>query len=94
MTIEELKEKIEPILVGHDIKKAGIFGSVARREEDANSDVDILVEIGSKSLSLFDFVGIKLELEDALGRKVDLVEYSTIKPLLKKRILSEEISIL
>jgi predicted nucleotidyltransferase len=53
------------------------------------SDIDILVEI-EKDISLLDFVGLKLELEDALNRKVDLVEYSTIKPLIRERILSQQ----
>ncbi len=47
-----------------------------------------------KDISLFDFVGIKLEIEEELERKVDLVEYSTIKPLLKERILKEQVVIL
>ena len=59
----------------------------------ADSDIDILVEI-SKDISLLDFVGLKLEIEEALGRKVDLVEYKTIKPLLKERILQEQVTIL
>ncbi len=46
------------------------------------SDVDILVKMPDE-LSLFDFVGVKLELEEALGRKVDLIEYDTIKPTQK-----------
>jgi len=55
----------------------------------ADSDLDILVEI-EQDISLLDFVGLKLEIEQALNRKVDLVEYSTIKPLLRERILSEQ----
>jgi len=58
-----------------------------------DSDIDILVEI-EKDISLLDFVGIKLEIEEALERKIDLVEYSTIKPLLKERILKEQVVIL
>ena len=58
-----------------------------------HGDIDILVEVGS-DMSLLDFVGLKLEVEEALGRKVDLVEYSTIKPLLKERILNEQVVIL
>ena len=58
-----------------------------------DSDIDILVEI-KKNISLLDFVGIKLELEEALKKKVDLVEYSTIKPILKEKILKEEVAIL
>jgi predicted nucleotidyltransferase len=46
-----------------------------------------------EDISLLEFVGIKLELEDLLRRKVDLVEYQAIKPRLKNQILSEEIRI-
>ena len=94
MTIEEIKRRVLPILRKYDLKKAGIFGSIARGELREDSDVDILVEIERDDLSLLDFVGIKLELEAALGRRVDLVEYDTIKPLLRERILAEEIPIL
>jgi len=51
------------------------------------------VEIESR-MSLIDFAGLKLELEEALGRKVDLGEYSVIKPIIKEQILKEEVSIL
>ncbi|HAG50697.1 MAG: hypothetical protein A2X87_01080 [Deltaproteobacteria bacterium GWC2_42_51] len=94
MNIEEIKNKILPILKRYDIKRAGVFGSLVRGEAREDSDIDILVEIGRDDISLLDFVGIKLEMEEAIGRKVDLVEYSAIKPLIKKQILSEEVSIL
>lgn len=92
MKIEEIKAVIVPILTRHGIKRAGIFGSVAKGNATSQSDIDILVELGSE-ISLLDFVGIKFELEDHLGRKVDLVEYQAIKPRLKNRIMSEEIRI-
>ena len=57
-----------------------------------DSDIDILVELGNQ-ISLLEFVGIKYELEDLLGRKVDLVEYQAVKPRLKDKILAEEIRI-
>ncbi|MBA7660670.1 MAG: hypothetical protein GH143_01985 [Calditrichaeota bacterium] len=94
MTIDEIKRKALPILKKYDLRKAGVFGSIVRGELREDSDVDILVEIGKDDMSLLDFVGIKLEIEEALGRKVDLVEYDTIKPLLKERILAEEVPIL
>lgn len=94
MTIDDVKKKILPVLKKYEIKKAGVFGSVIRGETREDSDIDILVELGNDDMSLLDFVGIKLELEEVLGRKVDLVEYATIKPLLKERILEEEIPIL
>lgn len=91
--IDEIKRKILPILKQYNVKRAGIFGSIARGEENQESDIDILVEIEGR-MSLLDFAGLKLELEEALGKRVDLGEYSTIKPIIKKQILSEEVSIL
>lgn len=91
--IEDIKRKILPILRRYGVTKAGIFGSSVKGVAREGSDIDILVEIES-DISLLDFVGLKLEIEEALGRKVDLVEYNTIKPLLKERILSEQVAIL
>jgi len=91
--IDEIKRKILSILKRYKVKKAGIFGSVVRGEENKESDLDILVEIVGR-MSLLDFAGLKLELEEALGQRVDLGEYSTIKPIIKEQILSEEVSIL
>ena len=93
MNVEEIKKKILPILKQYGVAKAGIFGSVVRGEETKGSDIDILVEI-KRRMSLLDFAGLKLELEEALGRKVDLGEYSVIKPIIKEEILSEEVAIL
>lgn len=94
MTIDEIKIKALPVLRRSGVTRAGLFGSAVRGEMNAKSDIDILVEIPSKDISLLDFIGIQQELEDTLGRKVDLVEYETIKPALKKNILASEVSIL
>ena len=91
--LEEIKRKILPILQCYGVKRAGLFGSCVGGKMREESDIDILVEI-EKDISLLDFVGIKLEIEETLGRKIDLVEYSTIKPLLKERILNEQVVIL
>lgn len=93
LNIENIKDKIIPILKKNNVIRAGIFGSYALGEQKENSDIDILVEI-PRSTSLLDFIGLKYEIEDVLGKKVDLVEYGTIKPLIKKRVLKEEIRII
>ena len=93
MSIEEIKKKILPILKKYGVNRAGIFGSVVRGEDSEESDVDILVEIENR-MSLLDFVGLKLELEEVIGRKVDLGEYDAIKPIIKEQILKEEVSLL
>ena len=92
MTVEAIKKIVTPILLRNKVKKAALFGSMASQKYSAESDVDILVEL-DESHSLLDFIGIKLELEDALHKKVDLVEYESIKPALKKYILKEPITI-
>jgi predicted nucleotidyltransferase len=89
MTVDEIKTKIIPILKEAGVTHSSLFGSYVRNEETENSDVDILVEYPTDK-SLFDFIETKLQLEDALGKKVDLIEYKTIKPQLKKYILSEQ----
>ena len=93
LDVAEIRQKILPILERHRATRAGLFGSAARGEMTEHSDIDLLVELGD-DLSLLDVVGIAQELEDALGRSVDLVEYEAIKPLLRERILAEEIRIL
>src|SRR3989344_4583635 len=57
-------------------------------KQKKNSDIDILIE-PAKGMGL-EFVGVKLELEDKLGRKVDLITYKGIHPLIKRNILKEE----
>lgn len=74
LSIEGIRDKIVPILKRHGIKKSGIFGSVVRGEAGRGSDVDLLIEIKKEHVSLLDFVRLELELEEAIGRKVDLGE--------------------
>ncbi|KKP80234.1 MAG: hypothetical protein A2271_02910 [Candidatus Moranbacteria bacterium RIFOXYA12_FULL_35_19] len=89
MTTKAIKKKILPILRRQGVLKAAVFGSVARNEMTKNSDVDILVKL-AKNKTLLDLVGLKLELEDKLGRNVDVVSYGGIHPRLKDIILREQ----
>ncbi|MBU4342635.1 MAG: nucleotidyltransferase family protein [Candidatus Omnitrophica bacterium] len=91
--INKVKQKILPILQEYGVEKVALFGSCVRDEMEEDSDIDILVEI-KKDISLLDFVGLKQKIEEALGRKVDLVEYDTLKPLLRERILREQVVLL
>jgi len=91
--VEELKSKIIPILQQHDVIHAAIFGSFARGEEREDSDLDILVEFG-KGKSLLDLVGLKLELEEFLGRKIDVVTYNALHPRMREGVLKERIVII
>ena len=88
--IEKIERKIIPLLKKHNVSRAGIFGSYARGEQNKRSDVDILVEV-NKDMGLIEFISFKMLLEKAIKRKIDLVEYQTIRKELKDRILNEEI---
>ncbi len=93
--IEKIKSKIVKILKKHGIVRAGLFGSFARGENKKKSDVDILIEVDkNRKFSLLDFVGLKLELEDVLKKKVDLVEYSVIKKRIRNQILNDEVKVI
>ena len=91
--LNDIKRKIIPILKKNDVVKAGIFGSYARGEQTKSSDIDILIEFRGRK-SLFDLVGIELELKKILRKNVDLLTYKGIYPLLRERILLEEVSII
>ena len=90
--IENIRKKVVPILKKNGVLKAGLFGSVVRGEEKRRSDIDILVKF-PKGKSLLDLVGLKLELEETLRKKVDIVTYNSIYHLLKEKILNEEVRI-
>ncbi|MBU4332310.1 nucleotidyltransferase family protein [Patescibacteria group bacterium] len=93
MTIKFIKTKALPIFKRQGITKAAVFGSYARGDNKKSSDIDFLIKAPPK-MSLLGLSRLKIDLEEGLGSEVDLVEYSTIHPLLKDRILKEQIAIL
>lgn len=89
MTTQILIKQIIPILKSQEVLKASIFGSFARGDNTKNSDIDILVKL-KKNKTLFDLIGLKIALEEKLDKKVDVLTYGSINPLLKKIILQEQ----
>jgi hypothetical protein len=71
MTIKEIQKKVLPLLQSYDIHRAGLFGSSAREQMSAESDVDILIDL-KNDVGLVEFVGLKQKLEEELGSPVDL----------------------
>lgn len=72
LTIKQIKTRIKPIIVKHNIKEVYLFGSYARGEANRNSDVDIYCDRGDVN-SLWKLSSLRDELEEALGKKVDIV---------------------
>lgn len=91
--IKSIMQKSLPLLKQNGVVKAGIFGSYARGEQKKNSDVDMLIKYKGRK-SLFDLVHLERELEVAVGKKIDLLTYNSLHPLIKERVLNEEIRIL
>jgi len=93
MTIQEIKNRILPILKKYGVKKASLFGSVVREEQTERSDIDLLVEL-PETASLLELASLKLDLEEILQRKVDVLTFDSLHPLLKDRILHEQEAVL
>lgn len=91
--VEKYKEKILEKLKEHEVKRASLFGSIVREEMTSESDIDLLIEFnGTKSL--LDLVRLKIELEELLKCKVNLLTYNSLHPLLKDQILAEQVELL
>jgi predicted nucleotidyltransferase len=90
---EDLIKLIVPMLSNGGIIEASVFGSFARGEVKPDSDLDLLVRY-EETVSLFDVGGLKFELENLLGIKVDLISMDYLKSRIKKRVLQESVRIL
>lgn len=97
MELKTIKQLANPILKKYGVVRAAVFGSATRNEMKKQSDVDMLVEL-PQSVHGYEYVALKVdlqeELETALGKRVDLVEYDLIKPELKQYILPSQVQIL
>jgi len=91
--MQPVSERIIDILRKNGVKRASFFGSIVRGDMTEDSDVDLLVEFEGRR-SLLDLAHLKNELEDAVDRLVDLLTYKSLQPLLKDRILAEQVPII
>ena len=91
--LEKYRQLILPLLKRYFIKRAAIFGSVAKGNTNDKSDVDFLIEPG-KRFTIFKMLKLEEEISELLHRKVDLVEYSAIKPSNRDEVLLSAITIL
>jgi predicted nucleotidyltransferase len=90
---ELLKHKRDEILATaarYGASNVRIFGSVARGEADEASDVDFLVDM-APGRSLLDLGGLLVELQELLGRPVDVTTPNGLKPRIRQRVLNEAV---
>ena len=86
MSIQVMTEQIAEYFKTQPVLKAWLFGSFARGEETLDSDVDILVRFDrtTSPIGLLAYMRMHRELEERLGRKVDLVEEGTLRPAVQQ----------
>lgn len=82
------RERILAIAAAHGASNLRVFGSVATGADKEGSDIDLLVDIGP-GISLFEYVGLQLDIQEALGVRVDLCTEEELHPRLRARILAE-----
>jgi len=88
--VREKREEIQCIAAKHGAHNIRVFGSVARGEARPDSDVDLLIEAGPTTSSWFP-AGLILDLENLLGRRVQVVTEKGLNPYLRDRVLREAV---
>ena len=84
------REKILQLADQYGARQVRVFGSVARRQDDAGSDIDFLVDM-EPGRSLFDLGGLLVDLEKLLNSKVDVVTERGLKERIRDRVVNEAV---
>ncbi len=89
MSKSEIRKYLSVFLKEKGVIRASLFGSYARGENNENSDIDLIIQL-NETKNLFDLAEIKADLEDKFHKKVDVLTYNSINPLIKDEILKEQ----
>ncbi len=87
------KALVRTLARAHGVRSALLFGSAARGDDRPQSDIDLMVEL-EPGRSLLDLTALACDLEEAFGRRVDVVEQSSVRPVVRAAALREGIRIL
>jgi len=87
--LADKREAILRLAEKHGATNVRVFGSVARGEATPDSDVDFLVDWDMERISSWGGVGFNLDLEELLGRKVDVGTIAGLKPRIRERVLKD-----
>ena len=93
MVLEKLRRRrseIHEVAAKHGVTRIQVFGSVARGEDRADSDVDFLVETGQETSSWFP-AGLILDLQSILGRRIEIVEEKGLHSSLRDHIVHDAV---
>jgi predicted nucleotidyltransferase len=90
--LKEKRQIVLEIAARHGARNVRVFGSVARGDADESSDIDLLVEL-EPGRSLLDHAALLVELRALLGRPVDVVTESGLRPRIRDRVLREAVAL-
>jgi predicted nucleotidyltransferase len=85
--LKENREEILRIAQRHGARNIRVFGSLARGDAQPGSDLDMLVDM-DPGRNLLDIIALKQDLEDLLGRKVDVVTEAALSPYIRDLVLN------
>src|SRR3989344_4531007 len=85
--VSRLKPIVLRVARRYGVNNIRIFGSFARGEQRKTSDIDLLVDL-PEGMTILDLSALKIDLEEALMRKVDVVPAPSVKPALRDRIFA------
>jgi predicted nucleotidyltransferase len=88
--LRDKRDEIVRIASRHGAANIRIFGSVARGEAGPESDIDLLIDVGSQTSSWFP-AGLIIDLENLLGRRVEVVTERALDPQIREHVLGEAV---
>ncbi len=88
--LHEKRDEIKKVAARHGVTGIRVFGSFARGEADAESDVDLLIEVRGPTTPWFPG-GLVADMEELLGRRVDVVEQDALRHTLRQKVLEEAV---
>lgn len=92
VALPAIREDVRRIAAAHGAGNVRVFGSVGRGEQDACSDLDLLVDM-AEGRSLFDLIALSNDLEESLGIDVDVVTEASLSPYIRDLVLDEAVAL-
>ncbi|MHB8893767.1 MAG: nucleotidyltransferase family protein [Candidatus Geothermincolia bacterium] len=87
--LETIQDQMPRLRHDFHVKQIGLFGSYARGEQRRSSDIDLLVDFETGHRDYFNLIRLRFHLQETLGRDVDVVTRASLKPGLRRQVLSE-----
>jgi len=88
LSLDYIKSSVAQVAPMFDLKKVTLFGSYASSEQTHESDIDLLVDFGSRPVGIYDIAAVKIRMEELTGKEVDVIK-SPLSPKALIEIVNE-----